>query len=315
MVDWLLERMRRWDRETSSRVSHFIAISKTVQQRIAECYGRQSVVIYPPVDTDFYCPTPLPREDYYLIVSAFAPYKRLDLAIEVCNRLGRRLLIIGTGQDEARLRSLAGPTVTFLGWQPDAVIRDQMRRCRALLFPGEEDFGIVPLERTAAALPSSPWARAGPRKPSCHPGPDASRPGTGSPSRPPTAWPTPSWASRPGPATSTPPPPAGRRSSSIGLDSLTNSSRFSTAFCWKDVQTERWPDPSRSSLIGPETPPGKVINPKSAIPYNHRTRNSLLEFAEQTNQIVSENRQYRNVKLSRKNRKIGKFTVAILVHF
>ncbi len=153
MVDWLLERMRRWDRETSSRVSHFIAISKTVQQRIAECYGRQSVVIYPPVDTDFYCPTPLPREDYYLIVSAFAPYKRLDLAIEVCNRLGRQLLIIGTGQDEARLRSLAGPTVTFLGWQPDAVIRDQMRRCRALLFPGEEDFGIVPLEAHGCGAP------------------------------------------------------------------------------------------------------------------------------------------------------------------
>jgi len=153
LVDWLLERLRRWDRETASRVSHFIAISKTVQQRIAECYGRQSVVIYPPVDTDFYCPAPVPREEGYLIVSAFAPYKRLDLAIEVCNRLRRPLAIIGTGQDQARLKALAGPTVTFLGWQPAAVIRDHMRSCRALLFPGEEDFGIVPLEAHGCGAP------------------------------------------------------------------------------------------------------------------------------------------------------------------
>ncbi len=153
LVEGLLEQLRRWDRATASRVSHFIAISRTVQQRIAECYGRESVVIYPPVDTDFYCPAPVPREDFYLIVSAFAPYKRLDLAIEVCNRLRRPLTIIGTGQDEARLKALAGPTVSFLGWQPDSVIRDQMRRCRALLFPGEEDFGIVPLEAHACGAP------------------------------------------------------------------------------------------------------------------------------------------------------------------
>jgi len=161
LVDWLLERLRRWDRDTASRVSHFIAISKTVQQRIAECYGRQSVVIYPPVDTDFYCPAPVPREEGYLIVSAFAPYKRLDLAIEVCNRLRRPLAIIGTGQDQARLKALAGPTVTFLGWQPDAVIRDHMRRCRALLFPGEEDFGIVPLEAHSCGAPVIALGRGG----------------------------------------------------------------------------------------------------------------------------------------------------------
>jgi glycosyltransferase involved in cell wall biosynthesis len=106
-------------------------------------------VIYPPVDTDFFCPAAVRREDYYLIVSAFAPYKRLDLAIAACNRLRRRLILIGTGQDERRLRSLAGPTVSFLGWQTDLVIRDHFRRCRALLFPGEEDFGIVPVEAQA----------------------------------------------------------------------------------------------------------------------------------------------------------------------
>jgi glycosyltransferase involved in cell wall biosynthesis len=144
-----LKRLRQWDQATAGRVSHFIAISKTVQRRILDCYDRSSTVIYPPVDTDFFCPAAVRREDYYLIVSAFAPYKRLDLAIAACNRLRRRLILIGTGQDERRLRSLAGPTVSFLGWQTDLVIRDHFRRCRALLFPGEEDFGIVPVEAQA----------------------------------------------------------------------------------------------------------------------------------------------------------------------
>src|SRR5262249_2264261 len=118
-------------------------------------------VIYPPVDTDFYCPAPLPREDYYLALSAFAPYKRLDLAIAACNRLRRPLRIIGTGQDEARLRALAGPTGQFLGWQPNEVVRDQLRRCRALVFPGEEDFGIVPVEAQACGTPVIAFGRGG----------------------------------------------------------------------------------------------------------------------------------------------------------
>src|SRR5262249_32644186 len=144
-LDLVLARLRDWDRATASRVTHFIAISKTVQDRIRECYGRDSVVIYPPVDTDFYAPAAIPREDYYVALAAFAPYKRIDLAVEACNRLGRHLTVIGSGQDERRLRALAGPTVRILGWQPDEVIRDHLRHCRALLFPGEEDFGIVPV--------------------------------------------------------------------------------------------------------------------------------------------------------------------------
>ena len=151
MLDLVLGRLRAWDRRTASRVTHFIAISKTVQTRIRECYDRDSVVICPPVDTDFYTPDPepKPREDFYLVASALAPYKRFDLAIEACNRLGRRLIVIGDGQDAAKLRRRAGPTVTFLGRQPDAVLRDHFRRCKALLFPGEEDFGIVPVEAQA----------------------------------------------------------------------------------------------------------------------------------------------------------------------
>jgi glycosyltransferase involved in cell wall biosynthesis len=161
ILDGLLARLREWDRHTADRVTHFIANSRVVQQRIRDCYGRPSTVIYPPVDTDFYTPAPVPREDSYLVLSAFAPYKRLDLALAACNRLRRRLVVIGTGQDEKRLRALAGPTIQFLGWQPDHVIRDYLRRCRALLFPGEEDFGIVPVEAQACGTPVIGFAHGG----------------------------------------------------------------------------------------------------------------------------------------------------------
>ncbi len=152
LVDALLARLRAWDRRTADRVSHFVAISQTVRQRIAECYDRDSVVIHPPVDTDFYCPAPGRRGDHYLVVSAFAPYKRLDLAITVCNRLKRPLVIIGTGQDEPRLRSLAGPTVTFLGWQSDEVIRAQLRAARPCSFPARRTSASCRWKPTPAAL-------------------------------------------------------------------------------------------------------------------------------------------------------------------
>jgi glycosyltransferase involved in cell wall biosynthesis len=153
LLERVLERLREWDRRTAGRVTHFLANSRTIQDRIRVCYGRESTVIYPPVDTDFYTPAPVRREDYYLLVSAFAPYKRLDLALLACHKLGRRLVIIGQGQEEKRLRSLAGPDTHFLGWQSNAVIREHYRRCRALLFPGEEDFGIVPVEAQACCTP------------------------------------------------------------------------------------------------------------------------------------------------------------------
>jgi glycosyltransferase involved in cell wall biosynthesis len=157
----ILARLREWDRRTAAGVTHFIANSQVVRQRIRDCYGRDAVVINPPVDTHFYCPADVPRENYYLILSAFAPYKRLDLAIEACRKLGRKLLVIGSGQDEKKLRGLAGGSIEFLGWQPDEVLRDHLRRCQALLFPGEEDFGIVPVEAQACGTPVIAYGRGG----------------------------------------------------------------------------------------------------------------------------------------------------------
>jgi glycosyltransferase involved in cell wall biosynthesis len=160
-VDALLARIRAWDRRTAERVTHFVAISQTVRARIRDCYGRAAEVIYPPVDTDFYTPAPGPRDDFYLVVSALAPYKRFDLALSACTKLGKKLVVIGSGQHAARLKAIAGPNVSFLGWQPDEVIRTHLRRARALLFPGEEDFGIVPLEAQACGCPVIGFARGG----------------------------------------------------------------------------------------------------------------------------------------------------------
>jgi glycosyltransferase involved in cell wall biosynthesis len=161
LAERVLSRLRAWDRHSAAGVTHFIANSRVVQKRIRECYGRDSIVIHPPVDTDFYCPAPVAREGYYLILSAFAPYKRLDLALTACQRLGRRLVVIGTGQDEKKLRRLAGAQVQFLGWQRDEVLRDHLRRCKALLFPGEEDFGIVPVEAQACGTPVIAFGQGG----------------------------------------------------------------------------------------------------------------------------------------------------------
>ena len=152
----ILDRIRRWDRATSDRVTHFLAISRTVQRRIEDSYGRPSQILYPPVDTEFYAPDregPSAREDYYLCVSALAPYKRIDLAVQACRRLGRRLVVIGAGPEQRRLKRLAGPMIELAGWCSDETIRQHFRRCRAVLFPANEDFGIVPLEAQACGTP------------------------------------------------------------------------------------------------------------------------------------------------------------------
>jgi glycosyltransferase involved in cell wall biosynthesis len=159
--DWVLDGIRAWDRRSSDRVTHFIAISSTIAHRIQAAYGRTSTIIYPPVDTHFYTPASVPREDFYLCVSALVPYKRIELAVQACNQSRRKLLIIGSGPQRKHLARLAGPNVTLLGWQPDEVIRDHYRRCRALLFPGLEDFGIVPVEAQACGAPVIAFGQGG----------------------------------------------------------------------------------------------------------------------------------------------------------
>lgn len=157
LLDWL----QQWDQQTSGRVTHFVAASRTVAQRIVDSYGRESRVIYPPVDTQFYTPGQESREEFYVCISALVPYKRIDLAIEACNRLGRRLVVIGEGPERRRLARLAGPTVTLTGWQSDEAIRNHLRRARALLFPANEDFGIVPVEAQACGAPVVAFGQGG----------------------------------------------------------------------------------------------------------------------------------------------------------
>ena len=161
--------LRRWDRRTAADVHQFVAISRFVAARIRRAYGRDADVIYPPVDVSRFRVDEAPGE-FYLVVSALTPYKRVDLAVEACNRLGRRLVIVGTGPEDRRLRALAGPTVELLGWRDDAQTAELYTRCRALLFPPLEDFGITPLEAMAAGRPVIAFGAGGARETVVPPG-------------------------------------------------------------------------------------------------------------------------------------------------
>jgi glycosyltransferase involved in cell wall biosynthesis len=155
-----LNYLRRWDVRTAVNPDHFIAISEHVRQRIKNIYHRTSDVIYPPINTSFF---QLSRNDdgYFLIVSAFVPYKRVDLAIEAFNRLGERLVVVGEGPEAQSLRSIAQSNIEFVGWQPDEKLKEYYACCRALIFPGEEDFGIVPLEAMSSGKPVIAFAKGG----------------------------------------------------------------------------------------------------------------------------------------------------------
>jgi glycosyltransferase involved in cell wall biosynthesis len=149
--------LARWDAATAGRVDHFLANSQYVAGRIRRYYNRGSTVVYPPVDTAFYrLPEPPRRrlpESSFLIVSALVPYKRIDVAIDACRNARMPLKIVGRGPEEARLRSAAGPDVEFLGWRSDDEIRDLYGRAIAVLLPGAEDFGMVPVEAQACGTP------------------------------------------------------------------------------------------------------------------------------------------------------------------
>ncbi len=152
--------LQRWDVASSSRVDRFLANSAHVAGRIRRHYRRKARVIHPPVEVQRFSPSP-EVEDYYLVVSALVPYKRVELAVRACRRLKRRLLVVGKGPELERLRGLGGGGVEFLGWQPDQALPGLYARARALLFPGEEDFGITPVESMAAGRPVVAYGKGG----------------------------------------------------------------------------------------------------------------------------------------------------------
>lgn len=153
--------LKKWDRKTAQNVDRFIAISKHVSERIRKCYERESDIIYPPVNTSFYLPDKTGTKDYFLMVTAFAPYKKVNMAVEAFNRLKLPLKIIGTGQMERQLKKIAGPHVEFLGWRSDEEVRAAYAGCRAFIFPGEEDFGITPLEAQSCGRPVIAFGKGG----------------------------------------------------------------------------------------------------------------------------------------------------------
>lgn len=153
--------LRGWDVTSSNRVDYFVAVSNHVKQRIAKYYRRDAEVIYPPVDTELF-QSSSSIGDYYLIVSAFVPYKRLDIAIEAFNQLNYPLKIIGTGPEEKRLKAMVkSNSIEFLGWQSNQSLKEYYSRCRALIFPGEEDLGITVLEAQACGRPVIAYGKGG----------------------------------------------------------------------------------------------------------------------------------------------------------
>lgn len=156
----LAARLRRWDVESAGRVDAFLANSEHIAERIRRCWGRDAEVVHPPVDVDRFRPAPA-REDFYLVVSALVPYKGVDLAIGAARRLGRRLVVVGDGPEAGRLRRLAGAGVVFKGRVGDREVADLMGRCRALVHPAVEDFGITAVEAQAAGAPVIALAAGG----------------------------------------------------------------------------------------------------------------------------------------------------------
>jgi glycosyltransferase involved in cell wall biosynthesis len=152
--------LRMWDVSSSNRVDKFIANSRHVAKRIEKFYGRKSMVIHPPVNTDRF-PVSRISGDFFLVVSALVPYKKIDLAVRTFNILGWPLIIIGSGPERKKLEKFARPNITFLDWQPHEELHRYYSTCKALIFPGEEDFGIVPVEAMSCGKPVVAYGRGG----------------------------------------------------------------------------------------------------------------------------------------------------------
>ena len=157
-----LRMLRRWDLVSMRRVHHVVANSQNTAGQIQRIYGRAATVVPPPVRTSFFVREARPQnEDYFLTVARLDPYKRIDLAIAACRALDLRLVVVGDGVERSRLSAQAGPGVTFLGSVDDLTLRSLYQRCRALVFPGEEDFGIAPVEAQACGRPVVAFAAGG----------------------------------------------------------------------------------------------------------------------------------------------------------
>ncbi len=148
LTEYILNYLKSWDAKTSSGITRFIANSKNTQNRIREAYNKQSIVIYPPVDCNRFA---ISENDdgYYLVLSALVPYKRIDIAVKAFAAIGQKLVIVGSGPELSRLKNLASANVFFVDSADDNEVVEYLKKCRALIFPGEEDFGIVPLEAQA----------------------------------------------------------------------------------------------------------------------------------------------------------------------
>nr|WP_286207898.1 glycosyltransferase [Clostridium caldaquaticum] len=159
-LKYFMNYMRLWDKVSSDRVDYFIANSENVAKRIWKHYRRESTVIHPPVRTKLFNISDT-TEEYFLIISRLVPYKRVDLAIEAFNELGLPLIVIGDGSEKVRLENMAKANIKFLGRQPDDVIKEYYSKCRAFIFPGEEDFGIAPLEAQSSGRPVIAYGKGG----------------------------------------------------------------------------------------------------------------------------------------------------------
>jgi len=151
---FVVRRLRRWDVATAARVDSFVACSEFVSRRCKTFYHRDAEVVYPPVDVDYFTPDAAQKEDFFLVASRLTPFKRVDLIVEAFRALpNRKLVVIGDGPERDRVASLCSTNVTFLGYQPDDVLRDHMRRARAFVYAAPEDFGIVMAEAQACGTP------------------------------------------------------------------------------------------------------------------------------------------------------------------
>lgn len=150
----MLEKMRMWDLANTPGVDVFVTLSRYIAERIDRAYGRLAIVVYPPVDTEFFTPGDGAHEDYYVTASRFVPYKRIDMIVEAFRHLAdRQLVVIGDGPDEAKIRRAAGPNVLLTGRLSREEVRARLRRARAFVFAAEEDFGIAPVEAQACGIP------------------------------------------------------------------------------------------------------------------------------------------------------------------